>query len=191
MSDPRPAHRPSALTVKATGQLDRIISDVKVCAAYEPLTPPAVLPLLITTRALWDTGATKSVIATDLVQQLDLIPVGQTTVHHADGSSNRLLYLVNFTLPNEVGIAGALVSEFPRRDGFDVILGMDVIGLGDFSITNLDGQTWMSFRTPSSVRIDYVDEIHRANFAGVRPNAPCPCGSGKKFKKCHRLKLDL
>lgn len=22
-------------------------------------------------------------------------------------------------------------------------------------------------------------------FKGVRPNDPCPCGSGKKFKKCH------
>ena len=22
-------------------------------------------------------------------------------------------------------------------------------------------------------------------YLGVKPNDPCPCGSGKKFKKCH------
>ena len=35
---------------------------------------------------------------------------------------------------------------------------MDVIGYGDFAITNLDGRTWTSFRTPSPVHIDYVHD---------------------------------
>ncbi len=185
--------RQSALTITGAGKLDRITSDVSVCAAFDPQKPPNELPPRIETRALWDTGATKSSIAINLVEELILTPVGQVTVHHGDGSSDRLCYLVNFTLPNDVHMLGALVSGLPISPsmGFRVILGMDIIGFGDFAITNLEGQTWMSFRTPSSVRIDYVDEIHRANFAGVRPNAPCPCGSGKKFKKCHRLKLDL
>lgn len=28
-------------------------------------------------------------------------------------------------------------------------------------------------------------KLIREQFKGVRPNDPCPCGSGKKFKKCH------
>ena len=66
-----------------------------------------------------------------------------------------------------------------------VLIGMDVICLGDFSITNVGGQTWMSFRTPSCVAIDYVVEANKLAFAGTNRNAPCPCKSGKKYKKCH------
>ena len=138
----------------------------------------------MSTKALWDTGATKSVIADSLAKELKLTPVGKTEVFHADGSSDRLCYLVNFGLPNKVDIVGALVSEQPESQGFRVIVGMDVIALGDFVVTNAGGQTWVSFSTPSSARTDYVDEVNRERFAGVSRNAPCPCGSGKKFKKC-------
>ncbi|MEK7704615.1 MAG: preprotein translocase subunit SecA [Myxococcota bacterium] len=34
------------------------------------------------------------------------------------------------------------------------------------------------------------ETVRRAG-AKVRPNDPCPCGSGKKYKKCHMLKDDL
>jgi len=69
--------------------------------------------------------------------------------------------------------------------GFDAIVGMDIIGLGDFSVTNVAGMTCVSFRTPSCVVVDYVTEFNRLQFAGVGRNDPCPCGSGKKYKKCH------
>ena len=175
-----------ALTIKADGRLDRIITDVRVCAAFHPAALPDPLPPEVTTGALWDTGATKSGITSSLAHALNLTPVGKATVQHAGGSSEQPQYLVNFVLPNDVVVFGALVTALPPMDGFAALLGMDVIGLGDFSITNVNGQTWMSFRYPSRVGIDYVAEQERARFVGVRANDPCPCGSGKKFKKCHR-----
>jgi hypothetical protein len=92
-----------------------------------------------------------------------------------------------------VGVAGVLVSEFPQAipGGFEAIIGMDVICLGDFSITNARGQTWMSFRMPPCEHIDYVADANRIRFSGTGRNAPCPCGkkddSGKpvKYKRCH------
>ncbi len=74
--------RQSALTITGAGKLDRITSDVSVCAAFDPQKPPDELPPRIETRALWDTGATKSSIAINLVEELTLTPVGQVTVHH-------------------------------------------------------------------------------------------------------------
>jgi preprotein translocase subunit SecA len=62
---------------------------------------------------------------------------------------------------------------------------MDVICSGDFAITNVSGQTCVSFRTPSCETIDYVVEANRILFGGTPRNAPCPCGSGKKYKRCH------
>ena len=172
-----------AFTVKANALIDRIITPVSVWPAFGP-TDPNPPSQSVSTKALWDTGATKSVIADGLAKELKLTPVGKTEVFHADGSSDRLCYLVNFRLPNKVSIVGALVSEHPESQGFRVIVGMDVIALGDFVITNAGGQTWVSFSTPSSARTDYVDEVNRERFTGVSRNAPCPCGSGKKFKKC-------
>ena len=81
---------------------------------------------------------------------------------------------------------GVLATEFTAAHGnFNVLIGMDVICVVDFSITNVSGTTWMSFRTPSIDVIDYVVEANKIKFANVGRNDPCPCGSGKKFKKCH------
>jgi hypothetical protein len=94
-------------------------------------------------------------------------------------------HIVHFYLPNQVAILGVLVTEFPGATNFGAIIGMDVMTLGDLSITNYSGRTCMSFRTPSLSKVDYVAEHARAVFSGVGRNDPCPCGSGRKFKKCH------
>lgn len=66
---------------------------------------------------------------------------------------------------------------------------MDVINLGDFSITNFAGNSCMSFRTPSLHEIDYVSAHSKRQplKAGTKigRNDPCPCGSGTKYKNCH------
>ena len=38
----------------------------------------------------------------------------------------------------------------------DVLIGMDIIGTGDFAVTNLNGLTKFSFRVPSLEHIDFV-----------------------------------
>jgi hypothetical protein len=94
--------------------------------------------------------------------------------------------MVNLMLPHGVGVAGVQVTEFPANDpAFNVIIGMDVICIGDMSITNVGGKTWMSFCTPPLEAIDYVVEVNAAMYAGTPPKAPCPCGSGKRYKHCH------
>lgn len=180
-----------AFTVKFKGRADRVITPMGLMTAFDPAQPPPTPPLVVQTKALWDTGATKSSISPALAKELGLVPVGQVTVNHAGGNSISPTYLVNLRLPNEVGVAGVLVTEFPPGGGFDAIVGMDIIGLGDFSITNVGGISSMSFRMPSCVAIDYVAEANRLHFAGVGRNAPCPCGAkddagrSVKYKRCH------
>ncbi|MDP6508170.1 MAG: hypothetical protein QF719_02195 [Chloroflexota bacterium] len=82
---------------------------------------------------------------------------------HAVGSGGELnefeadTYLVNIHLPNNVVLVGVRVSEGTVA-GCDVLLGMDVIALGDFAITNQNGHTWWTFRIPPDYRIDFVEE---------------------------------
>lgn len=188
-----PAGGFQSFTIKFNGLADRIITDIGVSEAYDPGNPPNPPPHREATKALWDTGASKSVISAELAKTLELAPVGVAKINTAAGVSSSSTYMVNLRLPHQVTIAGVLASEFPRpfAGGFDVLVGMDVIGLGDLAITNVGGQTCMSFRTPSCAEIDYVAEGNRLKFGRVGRNDPCPCGKanaeGKpvKFKKCH------
>ena len=41
-------------------------------------------------------------------------------------------------------------------EGCDLLIGMDIINLGDFAITNKDGVTMLSFIMPSLNHIDFV-----------------------------------
>jgi len=175
-----------AFTTTYQGLSNRILTAVKLCEAFDPNNPPSPYPTLHETKALWDTGATKSVVTQATAQALGLIPTGTATVQHAGGSSQSNTYVVNFILPNKVLVRGVLVTECPSISGnVGAIIGMDIITQGDFSITNVNRCTCVSYRYPSIKTIDYVKEGRRLAFAGVGRNDLCPCGSGKKFKKCH------
>ena len=67
------------------------------------------------------------------------------------------MYSVNIELPNEVVFPGLLVTLGDFLGG-DVLIGMDIIGAGDFAVTNQNGITKFSYRYPSSADIDFVRE---------------------------------
>ena len=109
-------------------------------------------------RGLWDTGASQSSITQRIVDYLGLIPVGNTNISTANGNVRVNTYLVNIGLPNQVLIPNVLVSCADLGEDIDVLIGMDIICHGDFSITNNNRKTTFSFRVPSIQEIDYVKE---------------------------------
>jgi hypothetical protein len=183
-----PTQQCRAFTQKHNGLSNRIITDVLISVAFDPKNQPPNVQFF-KTRALWDTGATHSVITEATAKSLTLTATGKRLVQHAGGKGDFNTHVVNFYLPNQVAIAGVLVSECPDNDGsFGAIIGMDIIMGGDLSISNHQGQTWVTFRYPSLQGVDYVADFNRATKAVVGKvgrNDPCPCGSGKKYKKCH------
>jgi len=112
-------------------------------------------------KAIWDTGATNSVISDVVVKALNLLPIGKVEVHTAGGSLTANVYLVNITLPNNITVPNVRVSEGIIQ-GSEMLIGMDIISLGDFSVTNMNGRTTMSFRVPSCSEIDYVRDVNNA-----------------------------
>jgi len=135
--------------------------------------------------ALWDTGATNTVITEKVLQYVPLNPIGFTNVSGAYGDEpeRRPVYLACIYLPNGVCINSIPVIKAEPK-GCDILIGMDIIGKGDFVITNYDGHTVFTFRIPSQEKIDFVQKYF-STFQNVGRNDPCPCGSNKKFKKCH------
>lgn len=178
-----------AFTIGFQGTNTRIITDVDVFPGFDPSKQPQPIPGR-TVKALWDTGASGSVISHGVAADLQLVQTGTTIVQTAGGRQQSPTYLVNFGLPNRCGVAGIQATTIDDTHGFGAIIGMDVICLGDFSITNVSGKTLMSFRTPSCEVVDYVRDANRMKYAGVARNAPCPCqkpgpdGRVPKFKHC-------
>jgi len=182
----------SALTIKFHRRVKIIVTDVEVMEASDVQTPVPI-GSGYRTKALWDTGATNSVIAASTVVALGLKPTGKVYVEHAGGKELKNTYVVNIGLPMGVLVKGVVVTETDSilKGTCGAIIGMDIITKGDFTITNPGNVTWMTYRYPSLAQTDYVEEVKRQRFAGVGRNDPCPCGKkdakGKpiKFKKCH------
>jgi hypothetical protein len=181
----------NAFTLAANGLADRLITPLRISqASTEKIDDTEFQRLLSTSETasgLWDTGATGSCVTPSMARKLNLVPVGVGNMTHAGGIRQSNKYLVDLFLPNNVHVPGVLVMELEDGMSFDVIIGMDIISRGDFSITNSEGKTTMSFRIPSVQCIDYVREANRILGAGLSRNDPCYCGSGKKYKHCHGM----
>ena len=74
------------------------------------------------------------------------------------GEAETETYLVNAYLPPNVMFPGLKVTKGILGD-FDVLIGMDIIAMGDFAITHADGKTVLTFRCPSSKEIDFVKDV--------------------------------
>lgn len=182
-----------AFTIKSNGgRLRSIVGEVGVSLPFDPADTQTLNSTPIhRTQALWDTGASNSVVTKATAKALNLQPTSLARVNHAGGISDVNVYLVNLYLPNGLNISGVNVTECEDTEGhFGVIIGMDIITLGDFAVTNVGENTTVSYRFPSVKTIDYVQESHQINAMGkpnssIGRNDQCPCGSGKKYKNCH------
>ncbi len=179
----KPVH---SFSLSFNGLAPQLITAVDISATYDPAKPPPTLPTTLKVNALWDTGATHTSISYGLAKTLGLTSVGTGVVTHAGGKSSCNRYIINLVLPNKITVVGVFVNECTLPTEFDMLIGMDIITGGDFSLTHFGGKTLFSFRIPSIESVDYVKIQNAKAFAGVGANAPCPCGSGKKFKKCHK-----
>ena len=178
-----------AFNVAYPGRTNALVSEVDISSAFEPSLPPSDSELK-KYLAIWDTGATNSVITQKVVQECDLKPIAVTKVNTAGEESLSNVYLAGIWLPNKVRIPQVRVTEGIIGGGVEVPIGMDIICMGDFAVTNKDGKTNFTFRIPSLECLNFVKQKPSLIQSGtqmlrsVGRNEPCPCGSGKKFKRC-------
>ncbi len=149
----------------------------------------------VETLAIWDTGATNSVITKSAAAELGLIPISKAVVNGVHGYKEVNVYYLKITLNNQEITLKSQVTEceeLSQDNSTRFLIGMNIINLGDFSITNHQGNTIMSFRVPSLKAIDFVSDLETYNRyqkigeiqykKGIKK---CPCGSNKDFKNCH------
>ena len=111
-------------------------------------------PVKVTSSALWDTGATITIIRPEIVAKLGITPFTYAQISTPNGISDCGMYYVNIYLKGGLKVERVKVLEaFPEN--CDMLIGMDIIGMGDFAVTNYDGKTTFSFRVPSEAEIDF------------------------------------
>lgn len=145
---------------------------------------------------VFDTGASCSAINKKIARECNLTPISKAKVNTAGGVVIQDVYLVNIELPTGT-IEKVKATAMEEINGTDVLIGMDIITLGDFAITNMDGKTVFSFRIPSCETIDYCKEASKINKKMLEKelkkreellrqhgNEKCPCGSGRKYRYC-------
>jgi predicted aspartyl protease len=180
---PGPIH--VAFTVKYQGRSLRLTSEVEIFPAFLPTDPQ---PQGKKYTALYDTGATHCAISPRIVADFQLPSIGARKVGVGGGEIITTSHLVNIGLPNRAMFPMIAAAKMVLPGGVDALIGMDILGLGDFAVTHYGGTTTFSFCFPSRQQIDFVGEIEaikKATVPKVGRNDPCPCGSGKKYKKCH------
>lgn len=116
--------------------------------------------------ALWDTGAQGSAITELAAKRLNLIQKGVKYISGLGGTFPKKTYLIDLILPNKIMLKDLSVTELDnpldekgnKIEPFGILIGMDIINMGDFSISNFEGKTLMSFRMPSIHSLDFVKE---------------------------------
>lgn len=160
-----------AFTTKYNGRARVLFNQVGVSLPVAPEEVKAQNVELKEYLAIWDTGATHSAITKKVVDDLKLQPTGVRETRHAGGKSSNNTYLVNIVLPDGVIVPSVRVTEvqlIPDDNVSDdkqpqLLIGMDIISLGDFAVTNANGKTTFSFRVPSVEEIDFIPDTQEHN----------------------------
>ena len=134
-------------------------------------------PVVNNLTAIWDTGATGCAITEKVASQVKAPIINQVLVGGVHGAQMCNQYLISLFLPNGVFLPEVTVTELSADAGCDLLIGMDIISLGDFSTSTIGGRTSFSFRIPSCQKQDY------AKF-WPKDTSICTCGSGNMFKNC-------
>jgi predicted aspartyl protease len=144
-----------ALTHSENGIIQRIVTPVEIT--------DVITGKKMSTKGLWDTGATGSVITKSTAAALDLCSFGKRKVRSVHGTKNVNEYFVNITLDNKNITIKARVTECNRLsadNSVGMLIGMNIINKGDFAISNSNGKTTFSFQIPSTHNIDFVQELN-------------------------------
>ena len=181
-----------AFTVEYPNVVNAIVTPVRVgplVAETSKITADQALERAVECNALWDTGATNTVVTQKIIDLCGLQAMGVIPLSTPNGVRLSLQYLVSLFLPGRVASFPSLLVCEGDIAGADVLIGMDIISLGDFAIGSPAGKTVFSFRMPSQQAFDFrtqpMIQLPNPVSRKVGRNDPCPCGSGKKYKSCH------
>ena len=138
----------------------KLITDVEV---FNSMQSQNVIRL----RALWDTGAMLSAVTPEIAKKLNLISTNRIKVNGIGSYCIADIVRISIRLPNLVELRNARISVLNLVKDVDMLIGMDIIQLGDFSISNGAGKTLFTFAMPPfDDKIDLYEKAIAVNGSG-------------------------
>ncbi len=145
-----------AFSVEYNGLVNALITEVLAVSAFDKTKTKKI-------NAIWDTGATNSVITPQVFQELCLYAIDKAIVNGVNSRKEVPVTLIHIGLPNHLLIPNRRVSVCDIAGG-DMLIGMDIIARGDFSISTGDGKTLFSFAMPPfENKVNLVDKANKVN----------------------------
>jgi len=147
-----------------TGVTDELTTPAGIVPLYTTVPVACEAPLKI--EALWDTGAVLTFIKPALWDRLKLRPLelSRTRFAGVGGPVEAEVSFVNLFLTPELMIECCPVyaADFPGDE--DLLIGMNIIGMGDFAVCNAEGKTSFSFvMPPFPDRVNFAEKAEAAN----------------------------
>ena len=170
---------PAAFTTRHTRRVRALENEIGV-SEPSALSSDTKEPDIYEVTAIWDTGATNTVITSNVIERLGLTSIDEIDIRTANGLRRSNVYLVNIYLPNRVVFTGIPVIDGDIH-GADVLIGMDIIGASDFSITHKNNTTTLSFQIPHHLTISISSKKlnQKRNRKGFRPHGKRKQPDGK------------
>jgi predicted aspartyl protease len=151
-----------ALTLRAPGTARSIVLPVVASQSKRLCEKYGLERIDADVLALVDTGATNTSVSNALAASLGLEVVDRCLVDAAGGTHRSNVYSIDVLLRSMVNFVNIRATEFVKTvQTFDIIIGMDILMLGDLAITNHNHQTVLSFRVPPGAEhIDFVSAMY-------------------------------
>ncbi|MDR2368294.1 MAG: hypothetical protein LBF58_09340 [Deltaproteobacteria bacterium] len=139
--------------------------------------------------ACWDTGATKSCIKESIAKHYNLPSIGEIICRGINSENKVKVYLASIFLPNETVINEIELCSHDDTLNIDLLIGMDIISMGELLVSTSDGITAFSFQSPAAtvLTLNSIPLRPKVSFEinqSFNPDMLCPCGSEKIFNKC-------
>ena len=129
-----------------------IQTDSIIMPSIDEITKSGQLKYTQVSSMVWDTGATNTLISSQVVDALELVPLKESLVEGVGGIVKSLVYEISLYLANDIVFKNvkALCSDI---GDYDLVVGMDIIAQGDFGVSNNQGKICFSYRYPSKGKI--------------------------------------
>ena len=129
-----------------------IQTDSIIMPSIDEITKSGQLKYTQVSSMVWDTGATNTLISSQVVDALELVPLEESLVEGVGGIVKSLVYEISLYLANDIVFKNvkALCSDI---GDYDLVVGMDIIAQGDFVVSNNQGKICCSYRYPSKGKI--------------------------------------
>jgi len=120
------------------------ITEIKTIAFIVPCGSPKIYRKW---NAIWDTGATNTFISETAVTYLGLSEITFKEVEGASGVFSTPGFYVDIYLEGDYLLSKQTVFQYKPSSGgmWDIIIGMDIINLGNFSLIHGETESYFSF----------------------------------------------